>query len=132
MKIKLNYFFITFLCLFGVLNIFLTSSIILDLFNVRARVGNFVPFVVWINFFTGFNYVLATYGFIKLKQWTKRILIINLFILILGFIAFFFYINLGGIYKYDTIFALLFRITFTLIAILFSYSLIKKESYNHE
>ncbi|MFN8673104.1 MAG: hypothetical protein U0457_13620 [Candidatus Sericytochromatia bacterium] len=132
MKRKLNYFFITFLCLFGVLNIFLTSSIILDLFNVRARVGNFVPFVVWINFFTGFNYVLATYGFIKLKQWTKRILIINLFILILGFIAFFFYINLGGIYKYDTIFALLFRITFTLIAILFSYSLIKKESYNHE
>lgn len=104
----------TVLALFALLTLFLSSSVIFDWFGIRAKEGDYVPFIVWANFICSILYVIAVYGFIKRAKWTFRVLITALVILILAFIAFQFYINNGGLYETKTIKAMIFRMLVTL------------------
>jgi hypothetical protein len=56
------------LAVFGLVALFLSSSVIFDLFSVRAKEGNYVLFVVWANFLSSILYLFAAYGFIKTKK----------------------------------------------------------------
>jgi hypothetical protein len=58
---------------FGLLTLFLSTSVIFDLFGIRAKEGNYVLFVVWSNFISSILYLLAAYGFIKSKKWTTSL-----------------------------------------------------------
>ncbi|MBK6754688.1 MAG: hypothetical protein IPG69_14160 [Flavobacteriales bacterium] len=60
----LRYVLATVLLLFGALTLFLSTSVIFDLFGVRAREGNYVLVVVWANFIASVLYVLAAGGVI--------------------------------------------------------------------
>lgn len=112
---------------FGLITLFLSSSIILDLFDIRAKEGNYVLFIVWANFISSILYLLASFGFIKGKEWTAKILSISLLILIVAFIGLKIHISSGGIYETKTIGAMIFRISFTLIFTAIAYfTLIKK------
>ena len=112
---------------FGLLTLFLSASIIFDLFEIRIREGNYVLFIVWANFICSFLYLLAAYGFRRSKKWTTKLLIISVLILIFGFIGLMIHIYSGGLYETKTIGAMIFRTSITIIFTLISYYNISKK-----
>lgn len=112
---------------FALLTLFLSSSVIFDWFGIRAKEGNYVPFVVWTNFIVSWLYLLAAYGFIKLKKWAHKILVAAALILIIALIGLFFHIQNGGLYETKTIGALFFRTSLTLVFALLAYLRIVKK-----
>jgi len=102
------------LAAFGLITLFLSSSIIFDLFGIRAQEGNYVLFVVLANFVSSWLYLLAAFGFIKNKAWTSKALGISYIILMIAFIGLINHINKGGIFETRTIGAMIFRTSFTL------------------
>jgi len=111
---------------FGLLTLFLSTTVILDLVGMREKQGNYVLFVIWVNFFCGLAYVAAAYGFVKSKPWTTKLLAFAAVVLIGTFIAFKIYANAGGIHKEDTFGALLFRLGVTLVFTAIAYFTISK------
>jgi hypothetical protein len=126
MKQAHPYLFASALAAFGLLTLFLSSSIIFDLFGIRAKEGNYVLFVVWANFVSSLLYLSAVFGFIKAKKWTVLSLGISVLILILTFIGFLIHVKTGGKYETKTMGAMIFRITITLIFTFFAYFTIIK------
>ncbi len=51
------------IALFGVVTLFMSTSVIFGLFKIREKEGNYVLFVVVANFICAFLYVAAAYGF---------------------------------------------------------------------
>ncbi len=99
--------------IFGLLTIFAGGSVILDLFGMRAREGNYVSYVVWASFLTGIIYIFAAYGFFKYKIWTKTILKYAIYILIAGFAGLIVWILQKEPYETAIIFKLSFRVLLT-------------------
>lgn len=97
------------LLLFAVLTLFMSSSVLFDLFGIRAREGNYVPFVVWANFFASLLYMASVYGLVHRQKWTVRVLGMALILLAATFTAFLFHIRSGGLYETKTLGALVFR-----------------------
>jgi drug/metabolite transporter (DMT)-like permease len=126
MKKYIKYIIALLVGTFGVLTLYLSGSVIFDLFGMRAKQGNYVLFVIWVNFICGFIYLVASYGFIKSKYWTIKILTTSLLLLILTFIAFLIYVNSGGIHKNETFGALAVRSAITLLATITAYLTITK------
>ncbi len=127
MKNSTLYLIGTILGAFGLLTLFLSGSLLLDLFEIRAKEGNYVLLVVWVNFIASFLYIFAAYGFFKQKRWTTPILWISLVVLILGGIGLAIHINSGGIYEKKTPKAMIFRTSLTLVFLAFSYFKITKK-----
>ena len=96
--------------LFGLLTIFAGGSVIMDLFGMRAKEGEYVLFVVWASFLSGILYVFASYGFFKNKMWTKTILQFSIYILIAAFVVLIVWILQKEPYEPAIIVKLLFRI----------------------
>lgn len=119
-----------FLLFFGLLTIFMGGSVIFDLFGIRRLEGHYVPFVLWVNWFCGFIYLIAGYGFLKMKKWTSRILWSVFTLLVVTYIGLFIHIQLGGVYETKTVVAMAARTFITLILALIAYFiLIKKTSH---
>ncbi len=112
---------------FGLLTLFLSTSVIFDLFDIRAKQGNYVLFILWANFISSLIYLSAAYGFLKKKKWTTPILIISTGILIFAFIGLQFHINAGGLYETKTVFAMIFRISVTAVFTVLAYFNITKK-----
>jgi len=127
MKKIIHYLLATILAGFGLLTLFLSTSVIFDLFGIRAKEGNYVLFVVWSNFISSILYLFAAYGFIKIKKWTTSLLGISTLILITAFIGLKIYVNSGGIYETKTIGAMIFRISVTLVFAMIAYFTINKQ-----
>ena len=128
MKKIIPYLLATILAGFGLLTLFLSTSVIFDLFGIRAKEGNYVLFVVWSNFISSILYLFAAYGFIKSKKWTAKLLGISTIILIAAFIGLKIYASSGGIYETKTIGAMIFRISVTFaFAIIAYFTIIKKK-----
>jgi predicted RND superfamily exporter protein len=68
MKKIIPYLLAAILTGFGLLTLFLSSSVIFDLFGIRAKEGNYVLFVVWANFISSILYLFAAYGLLKSKN----------------------------------------------------------------
>ncbi|CAN5282886.1 hypothetical protein BH09BAC5_BH09BAC5_00010 [soil metagenome] len=126
MKKFVSYSVAVILAAFGLLTLFLSSSVILDLFGIRAKEGNYVSFIVWANFISSILYQFAAYGFFKSKKWTTILLGISSIVLIVAFIGLKFYINSGGIYETKTVSAMIFRISVTLVFSIIAYFTITK------
>ncbi len=121
------------LAAFGLITIFLSGSIIFDLFGVRAKQGNYVSLVVWTNFICSILYMIAAYGFLKTKKWTIFLLSTSLLLLITAFIGLIIQINAGVNYETKTIGAMVFRISLTLIfSILAYYTISYFENVTHK
>lgn len=113
---------------FGLVTLLASTSIIFDLFEFRAKEGNFVWSIVYANFICSFIYLFAAYGWIKNKKWTVQLLSLSSLILIVAFIVLFFHINSGGLYETKTIGAMAFRTSLTIIFTLISnYTTFKKQ-----
>ena len=87
-----KYGIITVLSAFALLTLFLSSSVLFDWFGIRAKEGNYVPFIVGTNFLCSILYLTAAYGFIGL----------------------FVHITMDGLYETKTVGAMVFRIVLTL------------------
>ncbi|MBR9855951.1 MAG: hypothetical protein GYB37_15500 [Algicola sp.] len=111
---------------FGLLTLYLSSSILFDWFGVRAKQGNYVLFIVGINFSCAILYLTAAYGFIIRKLWTVKVLLTALIILILGFAGLLIHINAGNLYETKTVGAMVFRIVITTIFLGISKKILKK------
>lgn len=131
MKKILPYLFATLLAGFGLLTLFLSTSVIFDLFGIRAKEGNYVLFVVWSNFISSILYIFAAYGFIKNKRWTATLLVISTLILIAAFIGLKIHINSGGIYETKTVGAMIFRIAVTFVFAIIAFFIINKQLNNN-
>jgi hypothetical protein len=128
MKRTLLYSIAIIVAAFGLLTLFLSSSVIFDLFGIRAKEGNYVLFIVWANFLSSILYLVAAYGFMKVRKWTFKPLGISAIILIVAFFGLFIHINSGGIYEAKTIGAMLFRITVTIVFTALAFLLISKNN----
>lgn len=116
----------------GIVSLFMTTSVIFDLFGIRAQEGNYVLFIVVANFICAFLYLIAAYGFFTRKKWTTMILNIASGILIVAFIGLVTYIYSGGIYEHKTIGAMIFRTLLTVVFAFVSYKYISpKETTNY-
>lgn len=115
-----------FLGLFGIVTLFMSSSVLFDWFGIRAKEGNFVPFIVWVNWMCGLLYLTAVYGILKKKTWSKFPLISALIILILAAIGLFIHIDYGGLYENKTLGAMAFRIGVTTVFLLITTKTFKK------
>jgi len=128
MKKALPYLLATILTGFGLLTLFLSTSVIFDLFGIRAKEGNYVLFVIWSNFISSILYLIASYGFVTSKKWTAKILGVSTIILITAFVSLFYHINSGGIYETKTIGAMIFRISVTMAFTTLAYFTITKRN----
>lgn len=76
MKLKLTKIFTystaSVIIAFGLLTLFLSSSVIFDLFGIRAKEGNYVLFVVVTNFICSILYLFAAFGIIKNMIWPTK------------------------------------------------------------
>jgi|TARA_R110000737_G_scaffold268624_2_gene276033 hypothetical protein len=127
MKKRLPYISAVLLTGFGLLSLFLSTSVIFDLFGIRDKEGNYVLFVVWANFFSSILYLIAAFGFIKLKSWTYKVLLLSVLILVVAFLGLLLHINNGGIYETKTVGAMLFRTSITAVFALIAYFSISKK-----
>jgi hypothetical protein len=99
--------------IFALLTLFMSTSVIFDLFQIREKEGNYVMFVVVTNFIVGFTYLFSAYGLFTEKKWTTKVLVASAIILLIGFIGLLIHANSGGIYETKTIGAMIFRISIT-------------------
>ena len=111
---------------FALLTLFLSSSVIFDMFGIREKEGNYVLFVVWANFISSIIYLLAAINWFKLKQSTYKFLGSSGVILIITQLLLFIHIDGGGIYEEKTVKALFFRIGLTFIFAVIAYYSIPK------
>ncbi|HNP07315.1 MAG TPA: hypothetical protein PKN99_06795 [Cyclobacteriaceae bacterium] len=115
------------LTLFALLTLFMSGSVIFDLFGIREKEGDYVLFVVITNFVAGFLYLLGAYGLFNSKAWTTRLLSIVTGILFAGFLGLLFHINSGEAYETQTIKAMIFRIVFTALFAFLAWLYISKK-----
>ena len=115
MKKYISYSAAIILGLFALITLYLSTSITFDLFGVRAKQGNFVPFIVRINLICSILYLIACYGFFTLKKWTIILLILAAVILVIAFIGLKWHIDAGGLYEIKTVGAMIFRILVTIL-----------------
>ena len=71
----LRYFIAVLIISFGLITLFMSSSVIFDWFGIREMEGNFVPFIVWANFIASILYLIGAFGLLKSKSWTVWVLI---------------------------------------------------------
>jgi len=126
MKIVILRIAATILLLFALITLFMSSSVIFDLFGIRAKEGNYVLFVVVSNFLCAFLYLISVYGFYFKRKWTTSLLAASLGILLLSFAGLLWHINAGGMYEEQTVKAMLFRIGITLVLTILSWRYISK------
>lgn len=114
------------LALFAMITLFLSSSVIFDWFEIRAKEGNYVLFIVWANFISSLLYLATVCAFFKSKKWMAYPLIISAVILIVAQIGLHFHIDAGGIYELKTVKAMYFRIAITAFYAVFTFLVAKK------
>lgn len=116
-----------FLLLFGVVTIFVSSAVIFDLFGIREKEGNYVPFIVYANMACGYLYLLTFYFNLKGKY--QRSFYVLMLATIILFTAFFFlkeHIAAGGAYEEKTIKAMTFRTMTTFLLSGISWMLLRQ------
>ena len=62
---------------FALISIFMSSAVLIDWFGIRAKQGNYVPFIVKTNLTAGFLYLIAAYGLIKSRKWSFWIMLFS-------------------------------------------------------
>lgn len=125
MKLYLRYILIVVLLLFGLLTLFLSTSIIFDWFGIREKEEDFVWVVVVANFISSFIYLTSSFGLVFYKKWTSKLLWISVGILVVAALGLLMHIGTGDLYETKTVAAITFRIILTTIFAKLSNDIIK-------
>jgi hypothetical protein len=103
------------IAVFGLFTLYLSGSIIFDLFGMRVKQGDYVMPIIWANFVASLLYLTAAYGFFTKQKITCKALMIAMLVIVVGGIGLYFHIKSGGAYMPKTIKALSFRFIVTLV-----------------
>lgn len=116
------------IAMIGILTLFMSTSVIFGLFNIREKEGNYVLFVVVANFICAFLYLAAAYGFFTRQKWTTLILNLAVAVLVVAFMGLGIHIYSGGIYEHKTVAAMIFRTLLTVAFAFLSFNLFSKNN----
>ncbi|MEI2652849.1 MAG: hypothetical protein V9G12_12005 [Microthrixaceae bacterium] len=97
---------------FGALTLFLSTSVLLDLFGIRERESPYVPAVVVANLIASLLYLPAGAGLLMQRRW-PTVLLAAAVVVLVGGLLLALHINSGGEYRTATIGALTFRTLLT-------------------
>ena len=98
---------------FGALTLFLSTSVLLDLFGIRERESPYVPAVVVANLIASLLYLSAGAGLLLKRRWPVLLLASAVVVLLVGVLLLVQHITAGGAYRTATIGALTFRTMLT-------------------
>ncbi len=128
MKVAFKYSVVTLITLFALITLFMSGSVIFNVFGIREMEGNYVLIVVWGNFIASIIYLISAYVLFKEYKWSAKLLFSAVLLLILAFVGFYIHIHNGGLFEEKTIKALIFRILFTLLFTFFAYKITKNKN----
>jgi len=95
--------------LFGLMTIKEGGAVLLGNEEAVAAAGNYVPFVLWFNFLSGFAYIAAGVGLWLQQRWAVWLAVVIAAAIALTFAAFGMHINSGGAYEQRTLIAMSMR-----------------------
>ncbi len=95
--------------LFGLMTIKEGGAVLLGNEEAVAAAGNYVPFVLWFNFLSGFAYIAAGVGLWLQQRWAVWLAIAIAAAIMITFAAFGMHINSGGAYEQRTLIAMSMR-----------------------
>lgn len=95
--------------IFGAMTIKEGGAVLLGNEAAVAAAGNYVPFVLWFNFLSGFAYIAAGVGLWFQQRWAVLLAVAIAVAIMLVFAAFGMYINAGGAYEQRTVIAMTMR-----------------------
>lgn len=98
---------------FGALTLFLSTSVLLDLFGIRERESPYVPAVVVANLIASLLYLPAGAGLLMKRRWSALLLATAVVVLLVGALLLAQHITTGGAYRTATLGALTFRTLLT-------------------
>jgi len=110
---------------FGLLTLKEGGIVIFDIGSARQAAGNFVPFVVWFNFLSGFFYIIAGIGLWIQKRWALSLSIALLIGIVITYIFLGIHVLNGGLYEMRTVYAMALRTFVWSVISLFSYKKIR-------
>ncbi|MBI5625885.1 MAG: hypothetical protein HY935_01590 [Nitrosomonadales bacterium] len=112
---------------FGLLTIKEGGAVLFGDEAARIAAGNYVPFVLWFNFVSGFAYVVAGIGLWLQQRWSAWLAAAIATAIVLTFTAFGMHINSGGAYEQRTVIAMIMRtLVWVVIATLATQALRRK------
>jgi peptidoglycan/LPS O-acetylase OafA/YrhL len=91
---------------FGLLTIKSGGDVLFWSEEAREAAGNYVPFVLWSNFISGFLYVIAGVGLLTMREWAPELSMLITIGIIVLFGIFFLYVVNGGAYENRTVVAM--------------------------
>jgi hypothetical protein len=95
--------------LFGLMTIKEGGGVLLGDEAAVAAAGNYVPFVLWFNFLSGFAYIAAGVGLWLQQRWAVWLAVAIAVAIALTYAALGLYINSGGAYEQRTVLAMSIR-----------------------
>lgn len=116
------------LLIFALATLSISSAVLFDWFKMQDKQGDYVPFIVGVNFICGLLYLAAGYGVLRLKRWSMIILIGVLIILFSAQIALALHIDSGGKFEFKTIGAMIVRFLSTLGFLILTYFILKRKT----
>ena len=104
-----------FLLIVGIVSMFMTFSVIFDLFGARKQEGNYIPVVVYGNFVCSFLYLIASWYIFKENDLSTIYLILAVLLLFIIYAYMLYHIQSGKPYEMRTVFAMLARTSLTIV-----------------
>lgn len=108
-----------FAILFGALTLYSGGAVLFIDGRARVDAGNYVPFVLWFNFLSGFAYIVAGAGLYLWENWAAKLAEYILVATLLMFAAFSIHILIGSDYEVRTVAAMTLRSAVWLAIVVF-------------
>ena len=115
--------------LFGILTLKSGFDVLFIDGPARVAAGDYVPFVLWFNFYAGFAYILAGVGLFLWHPWAVNLSVMIAVATLLVTIAFGIHILSGGGYEMRTVGAMVLRSSVWLAIASFTFKRLKKEDH---
>ena len=103
------------LAIIGIVSMFMTFSVIFDLFGIRKQEGNYIPMVVYGNFACSFLYLFASWYIFKENDLSTIYLILAVLLLLITYALMLYHIQSGKPYEMRTVYAMLVRTSLTIM-----------------
>ncbi len=115
--------------IFGLLTLKEGGSVAFNIGSARINSGNYIPFVVWFNFISGFFYITAGIGLWLKKNWALKLSNLILISILVTYFLLFIHIFMGGLYETRTVLAMAFRTAIWAFASFIAFkTMVNKES----
>ncbi|MBU3030339.1 hypothetical protein [Paracoccus marinaquae] len=96
--------------LFGAMTLLSGGQVLFGGGAAQAAAGNFVPFVLWFNFLSGFAYILAGIGMVLDRSWAPWLAIALASAIAAVFALFGLHVLGGGAFEFRTVAAMTLRL----------------------